>query len=147
MSAMPRNLFDQRLIAALGYAGALPMLGCVLTIESSLSLMLLKSYSLAIIAFLAGNWWSTALMWRRASVRELQQILLLSNAMVIAAVVAVTFMGTLALLVLALLFACLLLGERLLKVFRQQPGYYRDMRMGVTALVVALHISAFWMLV
>jgi hypothetical protein len=145
-SATRKTQFDQRLIVILGYAGILPMLGCLLMIESSWSLALLKSYSLAIIAFLAGNWWSTALMRRGTSARELKLILLLSNAVVITAVVAVSFLGTLSLLTLALLFVCLLMGERLLNVFRQQPAYYRSMRTGVTMLVVALHLSAFWRL-
>lgn len=139
------NLLDQRLITALGYAGILPMLGCMLMYESTWALPLLKSYSLAIIAFLAGSWWSTALMRRQTSAREMRQILILSNTIVIAAVVAVSFTDTLALLVLASLFGCLLLGERLLRVFSQQPDYYRNMRTGVTALVVSLHLFTFWL--
>jgi hypothetical protein len=121
----------------------LPMLGCLLLIESSWALPLLKTYSLAIIVFLAGNWWSTALMQRKISARQRQSILLMSNAIVITAVVAVTFMETLTLLVLALLFGMLLVGERLLAIFHPQPNYYRSMRTGVTVLVVALHLIAF----
>lgn len=146
VSVQPKTLFDRRLIVTLGYAGVLPMLGCVLMIESSWSLALLKSYSLAIIAFLAGNWWSTALMRPSTSARELKLILLLSNVIVIAAVFAVAFMDTFSLLALALLFGCLLWGEHLLSVFRQQPDYYRNMRVGVTAFVLALHLTAFWRL-
>ena len=146
VSIKPKTLFDRRLIVTLGYAGILPMLGCVLMIESSWGPALLKSYSLAIIAFLAGNWWSTALMRGSTSAGELKLILLLSNAIVITAVVAVAFMNTWSIPMLALLFGCLLLGERLLRVFRQQPDYYRDMRVGVTAYVIALQFCAFWRL-
>lgn len=143
LPAIEKSPFDRRLITALGYAGTLPMLGCLLLIESSWALPLLKTYSLAIIVFLAGNWWSTALMQRKISARQRQSILLMSNAIVITAVVAVTFMETLTLLVLALLFGMLLVGERLLAIFHPRPNYYRSMRTGVTVLVVALHLIAF----
>lgn len=138
-----KSLFERRLITTLGYAGTLPMLGCLLLIESSWALPLLTTYSLAIIAFLAGNWWSTALMQRKISARQRQSILLMSNAIVIAAVVGVAFMGAMALLVLALLFGLLLLGEHSLATFQPQPNYYRHMRIGVTTLVIALLLSAF----
>jgi hypothetical protein len=82
-------------------------------------------------------------MQRKISARQRQSILLMSNAIVITAVVAVTFMETLTLLVLALLFGMLLVGERLLAIFHPQPNYYRSMRTGVTVLVVALHLIAF----
>lgn len=138
-----KSLFERRLITALGYAGTLPMLGCLLLIESSWALPLLTTYSLAIIAFLAGNWWSTALMQRNISARQRQNILLISNVIVITAVISVAFMGKFALLMLAFLFGLLLLGERILASFRQQPNYYRSMRSGVTTFVIALQLSAF----
>ena len=143
LPTVEKSLFEQRLITALGYAGTLPMLACLLAMESSWALPLLTVYSRAIIAFLSGNWWTTALMHRNISARQRQSILLFSNAIVITAVVSVGFMGTKALLVLALLFGLLLLGERLLAIFRPQPNYYRNMRTGVTTLVIALHLSAF----
>jgi hypothetical protein len=138
-----RDLFDQRFITALGYAGTLPMLACVLAIESNWSVPLLEAYSLAIIAFLAGSWWSTALMRRGSDKGELLQILMLSNGIVLVAVVAATFLGNAALLILAGLFGCLLLGERTLSVFQKQPLYYRRMRTGATVCVIILHFAAF----
>jgi hypothetical protein len=141
--AIEKSIFERRLITVLSYGGTLPMMGCLLLIDSSWAQPLLKTYSLAIIAFLAGNWWSTALMQSKISAQQRQGILLISNAIVITAVITVTFMGKLALLVLALLFGLLLFGERILASFRPQPDYYRSMRTGVTALVIALHLSAF----
>ena len=143
MPVAEKSLFERRLITALCYAGTLPMLGCLLLIESSWALPLLTTYSLSILAFVAGNWWSTALMLRKITARQRQGILLMSNAIVIAAVVGVAFMGIRALLVLALLFGLLLLGEHLLATFQPQPDYYRNMRIGVTTLVIALLLSAY----
>lgn len=143
LPTIEKSPFEQRLITALGYAGTLPMLACLLLIESSWALPLLTTYSLAIIAFLAGNWWATALMQRNVSACQRQSILLVSNAIVITAVISVAFMGTMALVMLALLFGLLLVGEHSLATFRPQPNYYRNMRAGVTTLVIVLHLSAF----
>ena len=140
---MQRSLSDQRLITALGCAGLLPMLACVLLFDWVWSLSLLTGYSLAIIAFLAGSWWSTALMQRRAAPRAVRLTLISSNLIVIVAVAAATFLDSAALLVLALLYACLLFGEQVLPQFRQQPGYYRRMRVGITSVVIVLHVTAF----
>jgi hypothetical protein len=140
-----KSPFDQRLITLLGYAGILPMAICLTFLETWWGLPLLKAYSLGIIAFLAGNWWTTALLQRTVSVRQLRQILLVSNTIVIAAVLTVTFLDSLALLVIALLFGLLLIGEHALAVFSLQPNYYRAMRGGVSALVIALHLTAFFL--
>ena len=138
-----KSPFDQRLITLLGYAGVLPMAICIIFLETTWGLPLLKAYSLAIIAFLAGNWWTTALLQRTVSARQLRQVLLMSNTIVIAAVLTVTLLDSLALLVIASLFAFLLVGEHYLVVFSLQPNYYRAMRRGVSALVIALHFTAF----
>lgn len=144
MLSASRSLFDQRLITLLGYAGTIPMVICITFLETRWGLPLLKAYSLAIIAFLAGSWWTTALLQRSVSARQLRQILLLSNLIVIVAVLTVTFLDALALLIIASLFAFLLIGERSLAVFSLQPSYYRAMRGGVSALVIGLHLTAFF---
>ncbi|MDA0978723.1 MAG: DUF3429 domain-containing protein [Proteobacteria bacterium] len=143
MPAIPRQIFDERLITGLGYAGLLPMLLCVMFINAPWSLPVLEGYSLAIIAFLAGAWWATALMHRDCTAADVRAVLILSNATVIAAVAAVALMDSGSLLVLAVLFACLLKGENQMAVFRQQPDYYRGMRTGVSAVAIALHLVAF----
>lgn len=143
VSASLKSRSEQRLIVALGYLGLLPMLFCVLLMETSFGLSLLKAYSLSILSFLCGNWWATALMRSNNRPGDVQQVLLLSNVMVITAVISVTFMGHLSLIVLALLFGCLVLGERYVAVFRRQPVYYRSMRVVVTTIAVALHLAAY----
>lgn len=139
----PLRLPDQRLVIALAWAGTLPMLACLLMIESPFSLPILKSYSLSIIAFLSGSWWSTALAAGNQGGWQLRLIMLLSNLIVITGVFAVAFTGYLALLILATLFVCLLWGELTLPALRLQPAYYRNMRKQVTAFVAALHLIAF----
>lgn len=137
------ELANQRLVLALGWAGVLPMLGCVIMIEMPLGATLLKTYSLAIIAFLSGSWWSTALMKRDLSRWHLSQTLLASNAIVIVGVSVVIFMDDRSLLVLGVLFGGLLWGERYYSVFSKQPKYYRRMRTGVTCAVIVFHFIAF----
>ncbi len=143
MLKTPRTRFEQRLITALGYAGSLPMLLCVFLMDFPVSLDLFKAYSLAILTFLAGAWWSTALMHRTATSKQVSTVLLLSNLAVITAVIAVIFLEAAALLVLAALFAGLLMGERHFEVFLNQPKYYRHMRTGVTVIVIAFHLLGF----
>ena len=137
------ELANQRLVLALGWAGVVPMVGCVIMIEMPLATTLLKTYSLAIIAFLSGSWWSTALMKRDLSRWHLSQTLLASNAIVIVGVSVVIFMDDRSLLVLGVLFGCLLWGERYYSVFSKQPKYYRRMRTGVTCAVIVFHFIAF----
>lgn len=145
--SLVRSQFDQRLITALGFAGTLPFFICLMMIEQTWSLLLFKTYSLSILVFLAGAWWSTALMHRHANAGEVRLTLLLSNATVVLGVCAVVFTGNLALLALAALFGCLLCGERLLGVFRCQPGYYRRMRVVVTLVVITLHLITYGLLI
>ena len=119
------------------------MLGCLLLPAAPWSLALLKAYSVAILAFLAGNWWSTTLLQRAISTGELRWVLVLSNLVVIAAVLTLIFTTTLTLVILVFLFLLLLAGERWLPGLGQQPVYYRRMRTNVTGWVVVLLISAY----
>lgn len=131
-------------VTALAYAGTLPMIACVLWLEQPWSLPLLKAYSLAILAFLAGAWWAFALMnQKKVAPASICQILLLSNAAVITAIVSFVIADKEALLVFCILFGCLLLGERKLAVFRQQPDYYRRLRIIVTSITITLQLTAY----
>jgi len=71
------------------------------------------------------------------------QILLLSNAAVITAIVSFVIADKEALLVFCILFGFLLLGERKLAVFRQQPDYYRRLRLIVTSITITLQLTAY----
>ena len=131
-------------VTALAYAGMLPMVACILWLEQPWSLPLLKAYSLAILAFLAGAWWAFALMnQQKVAPVSISQTLLLSNAAVLTAIVSFVIADNEALLMFCMLFGCLLLGERKLPVFRQQPNYYRRLRLIVTSITISLQLTAY----
>ena len=129
------------LVTTLGLLGILPFLFALLWP----SLLVFKIYSLSILAFLAGNWWSTALLCRPQTTAQLVLVILLSNFVVLIALAAVLSEHYLALLVLAFLYLALFTGERLLPAFEKQPRYYSAMRLVVSAVVVLLHILAAWL--
>jgi len=130
------------LVVTLGFLGILPFLLALVWP----SLLVFKIYSLAILAFLAGNWWSTALLVRSQSLVQLTFVILFSNLVVLIAVAAVFVEHSVGLFVLALLYFLLLVGERQLPVFVKQPKYYAAMRLGVSTVVVFLHLLAAWLL-
>ena len=130
------------LVVTLGFLGTLPFLLALVWP----SLLVFKIYSLAILAFLAGNWWSTALLVRSQSLVQLSLIILFSNLVVLIAVAVVLVEHSVGLFVLALLYLLLLIGERQLSVFVKQPKYYAAMRLGVSTVVVLLHLLAAWLL-
>ena len=134
-----------RLVVALAWAGVLPMLGCVIFLQTPLGVLLLKSYSLAIIAFLSGSWWSTALITQGLVREQRGQVLLLCNGIVLVGIAGVVFMDDRSLLLLGALYGCLLWGERSFPAFGKQPSYYRLMRAGVTCAVMILHLLAYWL--
>ena len=130
-------------VVALAVAGLIPFAGTALFaglgFESALSGFLL--YSLAISAFLCGSWWGVALT-KTPSSDSVWLVLILSNGLVIASVTAVWLSApTVALVGQALVFLVLCGGERAIKVLARAPLYYQQMRMGVTAIVVALHLG------
>jgi hypothetical protein len=127
-----------RLVTTLGLLGTLPFLFALLWP----SLVGFKIYSLSILAFLAGNWWSTALLYRPQTTAQLVLVILISNFVVLIALAAVLSEHLAALFVLAFLYLGLLIGERLLPAFEKQPKYYSAMRLVVSAVVVLLHILA-----
>ncbi len=138
----------QKIVTLLGSLGIIPFLialviGVVMP-EAGLSAFSL--YSLAILCFLAGSWWSTALMARDTGESQRLVILLISNAVVLAAVVLVLSEWSGGVLGLAVLYAGLMVGERKLEVFAEQPEYYRTMRSLVSVVVLLLHLSC-WLLV
>ena len=103
---------DYRRIAVfLGYAGTIPMFGSLLFLDSKWASDLLKFYSLAIIAFLCGGWWATALISLDCSAKCFHQRLLGSNAFVIFAAFSSALLGHFSFAVIAILFGCLLYGE------------------------------------
>ena len=133
----------QGVVVGLAVAGLIPFAGTAvlagLGFESALTGFLF--YSLAISAFLCGSWWGVALI-KTPSSEPVWLVLTLSNGLVIASVTAAWLLApTVALVCQALVFLVLCGGERAIKVLARAPRYYQQMRLGVTAIVVALHLG------
>ena len=133
----------QGVVVALAVAGLIPFAGTALFaglgFESALSGFLL--YSLAISAFLCGSWWGVALT-KTLSSDSVWLVLILSNGLVIASVTAAWLSApTVALVCQALVFVALCGDERAITVLARAPRYYQQMRFGVTAVVVTLHLG------
>ena len=133
----------QGVVVGLAVAGLIPFAGTAvlagLGFESALTGFLF--YSLAISAFLCGSWWGVALT-KTPSSEPVWLVLILSNGLVIASVTAAWLSApTVALVCQALVFVALCGGEWTIKVLARAPRYYQQMRLGVTAVVVALHLG------
>ena len=137
-------VFERRwVVVGLAVAGLIPFAGmAVLTglgFESALNGFLF--YSLAISAFLCGSWLGIALA-KTPSTEPAWLVLVLSNGLVIASFTAAWLSApTVALVCQALVFMALCGGEWAIKVLARAPRYYQQMRLGVTAVVVALHLG------
>ena len=133
----------QWVVVALAVAGLIPFAGTALFaglgFDSALTGFLF--YSLAISAFLCGSWWGIALA-KTPSSEPVWLILVLSNGLVIASVSAIVLsVPTVALVCQALVFVALCGGEWAITVLARAPRYYQQMRFGVTAVVVTLHLG------
>ena len=130
-------------VVALAVAGLIPFAGTALFaglgFDSALTGFLF--YSLAISAFICGSWWGIALA-KTPSSEPVWLVLVYSNGLVIASVAAIVLSApTVALVCQALVFLVLCGGERAIKVLARAPRYYQQMRLGVTAVVVAIHLG------
>ena len=130
-------------VVGLAVAGLIPFAGMAaltgLGFESALNGFLF--YSLAISAFLCGSWWGIALA-KTPSSEPAWLVLVLSNCLVIASVTAAWLSApTVALVCQALVFVALCGGEWAITVLARAPRYYQQMRFGVTAVVVILHLG------
>ena len=137
------GLERQGVVVGLAVAGLIPFAGTAalasLGFESALTGFLF--YSLAISAFLCGSWWGIALA-KTASNEPVWSVLVLSNGLVIVSVSAIVLSApTVALVCQALVFVALCGGEWAIKVLARAPRYYQQMRLGVTAVVVTLHLG------
>lgn len=117
----------------LGRAGLLPFIGLSLAtyLDTERALLwgnVLATYALAIHCFLAGAWWGITL------IRRYWEILVISNAAVLVAFFGQVLLAVDDFLMLcALLFTCTLLIERQHPAFQQQPSYYAQLRLQLTA--------------
>jgi len=139
------RLTTPRLVNTLAVFGIAPFL-IALSLPESWSLTVFKLYSTAILCFLSGSWWSTALVSTRHDAPNRWFVMLLSNLAVLLAVLLAWLDHSLTIPGLATLYVLLLLGEQRLSVFSRQPNYYQQMRQWVTGIVVLLHLFAWWTL-
>ncbi len=135
---------SRKWVAYLAVAGLLPMAAATLLVHEPLAQNLLRIYSLAILAFLAGSWWMVGLMNRTAGDHQRRSVLIFSNLVVVIAVSLAVFLPSMPLLLLgyAALFAALLIGEMRLSPFAPQPIYYRRIRALVSVVAMSLHLVA-----
>ncbi len=100
------------------------------------------TYSLAILCFVSGTLWSRSFQLLRSEKDQIK-ILLISNACVLIAFFSVLYLNRFVLLVLASIFALVLLVERyFFDVEDLAEGYFK-MRSTVSTIVIFLHIMGF----
>lgn len=139
-SASPSNRTRQQTARILGWAGVLPFAAWTLvawTGAPNWLMELLVGYGVLILAFMGGTLWTSAL----DKPQEPEAPLIASILIVLAALPAFVLPAISAALLLAVLFALHWTAEYLW-VRKAQPGWYRRMRMGITASVIALLILA-----
>ena len=143
---VPGRLNQQRVVTGLGVLGITPFLLALVWPDPEIGFRAFSLYSLAIFCFLCGNWWSVGLLVPGLIAAQRIMVLLLSNILLLIALILVCLEMSLGLPGLALLYGGLLVGERWLPPFARQPVYYRRMRQGVTVVVMLLHLACWWRL-
>tara|TARA_R110000787_G_scaffold22497_2_gene65293 strand:- start:389 stop:826 length:438 start_codon:yes stop_codon:yes gene_type:complete len=129
-------------IRGLGFAGVLPFLLFVLGIWflrdylRTLSQQGFVIYSLAILCFLAGSLWGTAM--QRQGADKLLRLVVSNGIVVFAALSVLTAQAVIAAGLLALGYLATLWYERS---SGSRSGWYASLRLQLTLLVVALHIA------
>lgn len=130
----------QQTARILGWAGVLPFAAWTLVAWTGAPdwlMELLIGYGVLILAFMGGTLWSAAL----DKPQESEAPLIASIILVLAALPAFRLPAISAALLLAVLFALHWTAEYLW-VRQAQPGWYRRMRMGITAAVITLLVLA-----
>jgi hypothetical protein len=134
--AFRSNRTRQQTARILGWAGVLPFAAWTLVAWTGAPdwlVELLIGYGVLILAFMGGTLWTSAL----DSPQEHEAPLVASIVIVLAALPAFILPAISAALLLAVLFALHWTAEYLW-VRRAQPGWYRRMRIGITASVITL---------
>ena len=129
-------------IRGLGFGGVLPFLLFVLGIWflrdylRTLSQQGFVIYSLAILCFLAGSLWGTAM--QRQGADKLLRLVVSNGIVIFAALSVLTAQAVIAAGLLALGYLATLWYERS---SGSRSGWYASLRLQLTLLVVALHIA------
>jgi len=142
---MSAGLSRQQIVTWLGVLGIVPFLLALAWPDPDISFRAFSLYSLAIFCFLCGNWWSVSLLSSAITAPQRVLVLLLSNVLLLVALVLVFLEMPASLIGMAVLYAGLVAGESQLAVFARQPAYYCRMRRGVSAAVVLLHIAGWYL--
>lgn len=130
----------QQTARILGWAGIIPFAAWTLVAWTGAPewlVELLIGYGVLILAFMGGTLWAAAL----DKPQEPEAPLIASIVLVLAALPAFLLPAISAALLLAVLFALHWTAEYLW-VRQAQPGWYRRMRLGITAAVVTLLVLA-----
>ncbi len=126
----------------LGWAGLLPFIAAPAALHlfpdaAARLVVAVATYALAILCFLAGAWWGIALLRRR------WEVLLVSNAVVIAGWAGYLLLPSRwVLCLLALLLAVTVLFERTHPMFAPQPAYYAALRLRLSAIAALSLVAA-----
>lgn len=131
----------QQTARILGWAGVLPFAAWALVAWTGAPdwlVELLVGYGVLILAFMGGTLWAAAL----DKPREPEAPLVASIVIVLAALPTFVLPEFSAALLLAVLFAMHWAAEYIW-VRKSQPGWYRRMRMGISATVVGLLVVTF----
>lgn len=129
-------------IRSLGFGGLLPFFAFVLGIwllrdyPRALSQQGFIIYSLAILCFLAGSLWGTAM--QRQGADKLLRLVISNGIVIFAAFSVLTAQAVIAATLLALGYLATLWYER---GSGSRSGWYASLRLQLTLLVVALHIA------
>ena len=95
MSELSGLMKRKTLVTALGALGIVPFALSLLLPDPEMSLRVFSLYSLAILSFLAGSWWATALVSIGPNEAQRLPIVLFSNVLVLIALVLVLWSGSL----------------------------------------------------
>ena len=142
----PKESDKRQLVLVLTWLGLLPFVLLAPFLGHDIGALLFRGYSLAVLAFLCGTWWATALVVGSVATSERIVVVLTSNLLVIVSVILLAAPIFWSLLPQAGMFLLLAIGERQLRVFADQPTYYKRMRLSVSLIVAGLHLFVWFML-
>ncbi|MEW6991845.1 DUF3429 domain-containing protein [Colwelliaceae bacterium 6441] len=125
----------------LGYLGLIPFIVCLYlsdeTFEYFNNKFAFVAYSAIILSFLAGT------LWTSAHKTSNTQQLIISNVFSLTAFVSLLLPVHIAIMVLAVGFLCICVYEKFFMLNDKQLDSYLKMRVQLSFIVIALHITAY----
>ena len=139
----------QKVVLALGTAGLIPFLSAPLLLLMgyiAIANEIARLYGLAIVCFLAGSWWGIALVAGKLTSYERMTVLIISNLVVIGAVLALLLLSPgSSQMALAGVLVLQLLIERTLRGLTRQPSYYLLMRLALSTVAASCLLVVAWL--